>query len=175
MKHSTILVILVLMGMVIISACGNIPTVQPTLIPTATAYPTYTPLPTYTLFPTYTNTPSPTSTSLINYRTPTPQPNSNSTDSGCIPITDMDYSNNSKVAIQLQAYVNKLPGVRAVSFTIPERLYSNTISVIIFVSFINDEDGKVYSHRYIVYMKELGWQNGVFSIDGQCWIDPPHQ
>jgi len=170
MKKPTILVILILIAM-IISACGNVPTPLPTLVSSATPYPTYTPQPTYTPYPTYTYIPSPTSTPLIIYRTPTPK--SYSGNLSCTPITNMDYSNNSRVAILLQAYVSSLSDVKSVSYTIPERLYKNTLSEIIFVNYIGT-DGKLYAKRYIVYMEEFGWLNGVFSIDGQCWIDPPH-
>jgi hypothetical protein len=81
--------------------------------------------------------------------------------------------------ILLQAYVSKLSGVRTASYALPEGLYSNVNSQAIYISYVNDEDGKVYSKRFIVYMKEdpkmnMGWKLGVFSIDGQCWIDPLH-
>jgi septal ring factor EnvC (AmiA/AmiB activator) len=86
---------------------------------------------------------------------------------------NMDYSNNSIVAIRLQNFVSTLPGVRSVSYVIPEKLYVNTISQLYYVSYVSSDDGKVYSKRYIVYMKEFGWSPSTFSIDGQCWIDSP--
>lgn len=141
-----------------------------TTVPSQTPYPTLT--------PQYTQTPYSTLTPLIvtqvYVQTPTPDVSA----WGCEPLTDMNYADNSKAAVLLQAYVSKLSGVRSVSYTIPERLYSNVLSQIIFVSFVNEKDGKVYSKRFIVYMDEdpkldLGWKNGVFSIDGQCWIDGP--
>jgi hypothetical protein len=85
----------------------------------------------------------------------------------------MVYSDNSKVAVLLQAYVSQLPDVKTVSYTIPEKLYSNTLSEIFFVQYTST-DGKNYAKRYVVYMNEFGWKNGTFSLDGQCWIDPPH-
>lgn len=78
----------------------------------------------------------------------------------------------SKVIIQLQAYVSKMPDVESVSYAIPERLYTNTDSEIIFIRYTSN-DGNVYSMRYIVYVNEFGWTPSIFSIDGQCWIDPP--
>jgi hypothetical protein len=86
----------------------------------------------------------------------------------------MNYSDNSKVAILLQAYVSTLPNVKSVSYIIPERLYINTLSQLFHVNYVDSTDGKVYSKRYIVYLTEFGWKNAVFSIDGQCWIDQPH-
>lgn len=86
----------------------------------------------------------------------------------------MDYSDNLKIAIQLQAYVLGLPSVKSVSYVILEKLYSNTLSELFYVRYVDSSDGKVYSRRYIGYIKEFGWKNAVFSIDGQCWIDPPH-
>ena len=85
----------------------------------------------------------------------------------------MDYSDNTKIAVELQYYVSNLPDVHQVSYTIPEKLYTNTVSELIFVQYVGT-DGKPYAKRYIVYIKEFGWENAVFSIDGQCWIDPPH-
>ncbi len=127
----------------------------------------WTPVPTQTPYPTQTPLPALVITKVIVW-TPTPEYQ----DSICKPLTNMDYSDNSKIMIQLQAYVSHLPGVQSVSYTIPEKLYINTQSQIIFVNYIKT-DGKLYSARYIVYVHELGWKTGTFSIDGQCWIDPP--
>ena len=120
-------------------------------------YPSSTPQPTIVVTRVVVQTPTP---DLSKY--------------GCKPMTNMDYSNNTNAFVMLQAYVAKLPGVRSVSSTINERLYSNSLSHIVFVTYVTDDDGKVYSKRYIVYLKEFGWKNGVFSIDGQCWVDGPH-
>jgi hypothetical protein len=102
----------------------------------------------------------------------TPTPNMN--DPACVPIKNMDYSNTNNLRVLLQAYVSSLSDVKSVSYTVGERLYNNTVSQIIFVNYVLKDDGQVYSKRYIVYMKEFGWKKGIFSFDGQCWIDPPH-
>ena len=86
----------------------------------------------------------------------------------------MDYTDNPSAILMLQAYVAKLPGVRTVSYTINEKLYSNSLSQLVHVTYIAEEDGKVYSKRYIVFLDEYSWFEGVFSIDGQCWVDGPH-
>lgn len=130
---------------------------------------TQSPLPTNTPYPTNTQQP-PIYITRVFVETPTNQ----YSDDACKPITTMDYTDNSKVAILLQAYVAGLPGVKAVSLVYPERLYSNSLSESFHVSYVNSDDGKTYSKRYIVYMDEFGWKKGVFSIDGQCWVDPPH-
>jgi hypothetical protein len=87
---------------------------------------------------------------------------------------NMDYSDNSKIALRLQSFVSGLSFVKSVSYVIPERLYSNTLSQLYHVTYVDKSDGQVYSKRYIVYVTEFGWKQGVFSIDEQCWIDPPH-
>jgi hypothetical protein len=133
-----------------------------TKVPTQTYYPSQTPYPTSTPNPTIVVT-------KIFVWTPTPD----NSKSGCKPIANMDYSDNSKVMIQLQAYVGTFSDVRSVSYVIPEQLYSNTKSQLFHVEYVSATDGKVYSKRYIVYLTEFGWKNAVFSIDGQCWIDPP--
>jgi hypothetical protein len=130
---------------------------------------TQNPLPTSTPYPTYTPRP-PIYVTRVFIETPTNQQSNDA----CKPITTMYYTDNSKVAILLQAYVAGLPGVKAVSLVYPERLYPNSISESFHVNYTDASDGKTYSKRYIVYMSEFGWKNAVFSIDGQCWIDPPH-
>lgn len=153
--------------------------VQATLaaIPTVTPYSTNTPYPTYTPNATYTplstQTPYPTYTvqpTKVKVVTPTNQ-NLSTT---CKPIKDMDYSDNMKASVKLQSYVSDLPDVKSVSYVIPERLYSNTLSQLYFVQYVSKSDSKVYAKRYIVFVKEFGWKRGVFSLDGQCWIDPMH-
>jgi hypothetical protein len=134
-----------------------------------TPHPTYTPFPTHTPYPTATQQPTIAVTRVV-VQTPTP----NTSKIACKPITNMDYSDNSKANIMLRAYVALLPDVREVSYAIPERLYSNTLSQLVYISYVADKDGKLYSKRYIIYRQEFGWLNGVFSIDGQCWIDAPH-
>jgi len=141
-----------------------------------TPYPTFTPYPTLTSYSTYTPYPTPTSqptiaVTRIVIQTPAPD----LSDSDCTPMKLMDYSNNTNAFAMLQAYVASLPDVHTVSYTINERLYSNTLSHIVFVRYVAEEDGEVYSKRYIVYLDEFGWSEGVFSIDGQCWIDGPHR
>jgi len=73
----------------------------------------------------------------------------------------------------LKAYVETLPDVKVTTYELPEQLYSNTSSHLIYISYISSEDDKTYSKRYIIYEDEFGWEESVFSLDGQCWIDPP--
>lgn len=128
----------------------------------------YTPIPTYTPYPTPTDRP-PVYVTKIVVQTPTPNYFSGS----CRPMSSMDYSSANNGYVQLQAYVSSLPDVRQVSYTIPENLYGNAKSHIVHVTYVAEENGQTYSKRYIVYMSEFGWKRGVFSIDGQCWVDGP--
>jgi hypothetical protein len=132
---------------------------------------TQTPYPTQTLYPTLT--PYPTQTEAIITQvfvwTPTYE-----NYYYCQPISGMDYSERSKIMVALQSYVAALPDVKSVSYVIPEKIYSNSTSELFHVTFVSSSDGKVYSKRFIVYMREFGWKNAVFSVDGQCWIDPPY-
>ena len=131
---------------------------------TWTQFPTYTPQPTYTFQPTIVVT-------RLVVQTPTSLNSSRTAD--CVPITNMDYSSNGKAETMLRAYVSQLPDVQSLHYTIPEKLYSNSLSELFFIQY-TASDGKTYAKRYIVYMSEFGWLNGTFSIDGQCWIDPLH-
>lgn len=152
--------------LLVILLCACAPSrskMQAAMDATATSW---TPVPSQTPYPTYTPQPTVMITKVV-YQTPVP---SNTDD--CVPIKDMNYENNSKAAIKLQSYVGELPDVQSVSITVPEKLYSNTISQLYYVQYTNTE-GDNFAKRYIVYMKEFGWKNGVFSIDGQCWINGP--
>jgi hypothetical protein len=158
--------IILILGVCLLTACAPSQTdIQTAVAETQAAW---TPIPTQTAYPTLTPRPTIVVTKVVVW---TPTPNNQS--SACKPITNMDYSDNSKVAILLQAYVSTLPNVKSVSYVIPERLYSNTISQLFHVRYVDSTDGEIYSKRYIVYLTEFGWKNAVFSIDGQCWIDPP--
>ena len=148
------------------AACGTQQSIQSAISQTQAAW---TPVPTQTAYPTLSPAPAILVTQVVVW-TPTPE----NLDSACKPITNMDYSDNTKVMILLQAYVSALPGVKTVSLVIPEKLYNNSTSQLFYIHYVSSDDGKVYSKRYIVYLKEFGWKNAVFSIDGQCWIDPPH-
>ena len=160
--------IIICLATIFLAACSLSP--QAIQIAIADPQATWTQIPTYTPQPTYTLQPTIVVTRVV-VQTPTFLSSSRSVD--CVPITNMNYSDNSKVAVLLQAYVSQLPDVKAVSYTIPEKLYNNTLSEIFFVQYTST-DGKNYAKRYVVYMNEFDWQNGTFSLDGQCWIDPPH-
>jgi hypothetical protein len=156
---------------IVLLLCACVPTSITIQTDIAETQAVWTPIPTFT--PQSTFTPQPTivvTQVVVQVVVQTPKPRNLDK---CKPITNMDYSDNSKVAILLQAYVSQLPDVKSVSYTIPEKLYSNTLSEIFFVQYTST-DGKIYAKRYIVYLQEFGWQNATFSIDGQCWIDPPH-
>jgi hypothetical protein len=165
--------IIVFLAVILLPACA--PSQQAIQTAIAETQAAGTPIPTQTAYPSSTfyptNTPQPPIyVTRVFIETPTNQRSGDA----CKPITTMDYTNNSKVATLLQAYVIGLPGVKSVSLVYPERLYSNTTSELFHVSYTDASNGQQYSKRYIVYMNEFGWKNAVFSIDGQCWIDPPH-
>lgn len=122
MKKYFLLITIVLL----LAACApSVTTIQTAISETQAVW---TPIPTYTPQPTYTPKPTIVITQVV-VQTPRPR---NQTE--CRPLTNMDYSDNSKVAILLQAYVSQLPGVKSVSYTIPERLFGHTLSQIYFVT-----------------------------------------
>lgn len=132
-----------------------------TPISTQTSYPTSTPMPTYTPIPTIVK---------IVLQTPIPR----YPDTLCKPIKDVNYSTIWKSISSLQAYLGQFDDVRSTSNALPEKMYSNSDSYIVHMRYVSDSDGEVYSRRFMIYVTEFSWQKGVFSIDGQCWIDPPH-
>jgi len=163
MKNSTLLLSL----FVILVGCAPSPeTIGQAISETQTSLPTLTTIPTYTPYPTHT--PQATVVKIV-IQTPIPQ-NLLST---CKPITNMVYGDLYKEINLLKAYVETLPDVKVTTYELPEQLYSNTSSHLIYISYISSEDDKTYSKRYIIYEDEFGWEESVFSLDGQCWIDPP--
>jgi hypothetical protein len=164
MKHG-LLLLLIFLAVASLSACIPAQLLEKPLMATLQAIPTQTAYPTQTAFPTYT--PAPTKVVIVT-------PTNSKQDSSCKPITGLDYDNNSKIMIKLQSYVSDLPNVRSVSFVIPEKVYPNTDSQLYYVNYISESSGNLYSMRFLVYVNELGWKKGTFSIDGQCWIDYPH-
>jgi len=143
-----------------------------TPIPTQTAFPTIIKVITQTQTdwtPTATQTAVPTVVIII-VQTPTPA----YSDTLCKPIENMSYENMWKSIAILQAYVNQFEDVKQTTYAVPEPLYSNTLSYLVHIEYVSKTDGKTYSRRYIVYFKEFSWLNAIYSIDGQCFIDPPH-
>ena len=134
--------------------------------PTSTPYPTLTPYPTYTPYPTFTEQPVVTQ---VVVQTPTPD----FSNVNCTPLTNMDYTDEAKAFVLLQTYVSSLPDVRQLSYIDPEKISSDSLSNVVSVRYIAKSNAQYYTKKYIVYMDELGWSTGVFSIDGQCWIDGP--
>lgn len=132
-----------------------------TALPTQTAYPTNTPYPTYT--------PKPTVIKII-IQTPTPKYATTS----CKPITNMVYGDLYKEINLLKAYVETLPDVKVTTYELPEQIYSNSTSHLVYIQYVSKKDGETYSKRYIIYENEFGWKESIFSLDGQCWIDPPN-
>ncbi|MDW7755473.1 MAG: hypothetical protein SCH68_09935 [Brevefilum sp.] len=172
-------VLFALVALLLLVSCSPSPSVVQTevaeVVNAFTPYPTYTPF--FTLTPYSTYTPYPTSTpepTIAVTRVVVQSPTPNFSGDDCKPMAIMSYDNNTNAFAMLQAHVATLPDVRTVSYTINERLFSNSLSHIVFVRYVADQDGEVYSKRYIVYLDEFGWSEGVFSVDGQCWIDGPH-
>lgn len=126
----------------------------------------WTPIPSQTPVPTYTPRPTIVITKMV---TPTPKYKT----SYCKPLTGMTYDQLWNSINILQTYMLSFSDVRTLSYAIPEQLYSNVRSNIVHITYVSKEDGETYSRRFIVYFDEQDWGRGVFSIDGQCWIDGP--
>jgi hypothetical protein len=106
---------------------------------------------------------------MVVVQTPTPE-----NQSACIPLENMDYSDVSTMVAALEAYVSRFPDVESVKDTFTQNLYLNTTSQSIGIQYISRQSGNIYIKKFLVYTDEFGWKEGTFSIDGQCWIDPPH-
>lgn len=84
----------------------------------------------------------------------------------------MDYSGIQASSSRLQGFVSTLPDVDHISWAYRTTIWNNTDSKVHGVRYVS-EDGNAYSHQYLVYVKEFGWDEATFDIGGQCWLDPP--
>ena len=85
---------------------------------------------------------------------------------------NMDYSSIQSSSSRLQGFVANLHDTDHVSFAVRNTLWNNADSKIHGITYVSD-DGKTYSRQFLVFVNELGWEEGTFYIDGQCWLDPP--
>jgi uncharacterized protein (DUF3084 family) len=84
----------------------------------------------------------------------------------------MDYSSLQSSSSRLQGFVANLDDTDHVSNSVRNTLWNNADSKIHGITYVSDE-GNTYSRQFLVYVNELGWDEGTFYIDGQCWLDPP--
>ena len=84
----------------------------------------------------------------------------------------MDYSSIQSSSSRLQGFVANLSDTDHVSYAVRNTLWNNADSKIHGIRYVSN-DGKTYSRQLLVYIDELGWDEGTFYIDGQCWLDSP--
>ena len=151
--------ILLLSVFVILVGCSPSPeAIGQALSMTQTALPTQTPYPTYTPQPT-----------IVKIVIQTPKPDYLSSD--CKPITNMIYGDLYKEINILKSYVETLPDVKVTTYELPEQLYSNTKSHLVFIDYISKKMGKLMQSDISIYRMNLDGKIQYFSLDGQCWID----
>lgn len=85
---------------------------------------------------------------------------------------NMDYSSIQSSSSRLQGFVANLHDTDHVSYAVRNTLWNNADSKIHGITYVSD-DGTTYSRQFLVYVDELGWEEGTFYIDGQCWLDSP--
>ena len=93
-------------------------------------------------------------------------------DPDLIDLLKMDYSSIQSSSSRLQGFVANLNDTDHVSFAVRNTLWNNADSKIHGINYVSN-DGKTYSRQFLVYVDELGWEEGTFYIDGRCWLDSP--
>ena len=90
----------------------------------------------------------------------------------CEDKLDMDYSSVMAASSRLMAYVDGLPSVDHTSTSFRNTLWHNADTKIYGISYVAD-DRETYSVQFLVFFNEFGLKEGVFYVDGQCWLDSP--
>ena len=90
----------------------------------------------------------------------------------CEDTLEMDYSSVLAASSRLMAYVDGLPQIDHISTSFRNTLWNNADFKIYGVTYVAD-DRETYSMQFLVFFNEFGMKEGVFYVDGQCWLDSP--
>lgn len=88
-------------------------------------------------------------------------------------IDDMVYENIYDVSTILAGWWVKQAGVYSVQGTYRDHIWSNADTKIHTVRFTSEDDYNPYVEHFLVFFEEFGWNEGIFWLSGQCWLDSP--
>ena len=90
-------------------------------------------------------------------------------------IDDMVYENIFDVSTILAGWWVKQSGVLSVQGTYRDHIWNNTDTKIHSIMFTSSDDNQPYVEHFLVFFDEFGWNEGIFWITEQCWLDSPYQ
>jgi len=89
-------------------------------------------------------------------------------------IDDMVYKNIFDVSTILAGWWVKQPNVQSVQGTYRDHIWNNTDTKIHSIMFTSSDDNQQYVEHFLVFFEEFGWNEGIFWIAEQCWLDSPY-
>jgi len=88
-------------------------------------------------------------------------------------ITNMKYDNIPDASTILSAWWARQSYVDRVVGSYRDQIWSNTQTRVHGIRYIDSDDKNQYVEHFIVYFNEIGMEQGVFWVKGQCWLDEP--
>jgi len=88
-------------------------------------------------------------------------------------LPDMRYESIMDVSTILQAFISGQEDTLRVQGTYRDTIWNNTTTKIHSVNYRSKRDSESYVDHFLVYFVEFGWDEGVFWLGGQCWLDQP--
>lgn len=89
-------------------------------------------------------------------------------------IDDMVYENIFDVSTILAGWWVKQSGVQSVQGTYRDHIWSNADTKIHSIMFTSSDDNQQYVEHFLVFFDEFGWDEGIFWLSRQCWLDSPY-
>jgi len=83
----------------------------------------------------------------------------------------MSYGDILNSSTNLMAWVANQPWATRANSTMRDTIWTNTDTKLHGVFYTSSEDNQQYLTWFLVYYDEFGWEEGVFWLDGECWLD----
>ena len=86
-------------------------------------------------------------------------------------LEGMTYNDILTVSSNLMAWVTYQSWAERSNMTVRDTIWNNTDTKLHGVYYTASDDGERYLTWFLVYFDEFGWSDGVFWLDGQCWLE----
>ena len=88
-------------------------------------------------------------------------------------IENMKYESNLSATAILEGWFAQQPQTRLIQGTYSTAFWTGIKSTIHTIRYISDDTGLTATHSFMIFFEEGGWQEGVLSMNDQCWLDFP--
>ena len=86
-------------------------------------------------------------------------------------VEGMTYQDILTISSRLMAWVTNQSWAERSNMTVRDTIWSNTDTKLHGVHYTSADDGERYLTWFLVYFDEFEWREGVFWLDGQCWLE----